>query len=701
MGKNLFWSMLAATAIMTGCSNEEIMDSQAQATLSGEEVPVNFAINMGGDISTYATESASGGWSNYKVDADMQAAYNHRAIIQVFTQSGDQAKPISEERVVIDATPQNDEIAISNLRLPAGHSYTAVVWVDFVTAGTSSTAEPNDLFYNTENLREVKIISDNNNAAKLTLPNSPEGRDAYTGTITFTVNADGTYNFDGNNDIDKGTVIPVTAKRPFGKVRLVLTDWDNKAQWAQYYAGQTKVMNQLEMTVKDHMAQAFNALTGTPIYKGSEGAFTFGRAWDNGDFVSSASAAINGVNWIEVANGEIVANHKPVTGVANGLYPILDFNYFIPINNDDAASYKLGIKTYGDDEQGAQQLISERNLSSIPVKKNCLTTIWGNFLTAGYNFTVTVNDEFDQFSQTVVKDDGTSTDIVHQWGNATARVERDETGKVTEVEVDAKGNSVAFDAAQWEKVMYEIKHLGDISTADVLIHASALPATADFAVPNATALTVGSVTIELEGELAQATAFTNSTSPLTIENEVAQTKAISVSATSTVEIAGAANYNAVTVGASTATFTATGTIAGAVNVVATTANFNGAATYDSTVTTTATSNFNEGTFNELVTANGTYATINDGTFNKNFDSNVSAAINGGSLNKAQNSGTSDYTYALNMKGSTSHTLTVNVASFGPLYAEGYRVHSAVYASQDILNSYSGLAHGNFTSSVAP
>ena len=693
MKKSLFWSLLAATAIMTGCSNEEILDSQPQA-LSGEEVPVNFSINMGGDISTYATESAKGGWSNYKVDADMQAAYNHRAIIQVFTQSGDQAKPISEERVVLDEAPQSDEISINNLRLPAGHSYTAVVWVDFVTAGTSTTADRNDNYYDTENLRAVKVLG----TSPLALDATPEGRDAYTGFISFTVNADGTYDFDASTNQTSDVAIPITAKRPFGKVRLVLTDWDNKAQWAQYYAGQTKVMNALEMIVGDNMATTYNALTGEPVYTGTEGAFTFTRTWANADFTGAASATINGVNWIEVKNGITQVDgedHKAVTGVADGLYPVLDFNYFIPINNDDAASYKLGIKTYGADANAAdaQALISTRSFASIPVKTNCLTTIWGNFLTAGYNFTVTVNDEFDQFSQTVVKDDATSTDIVHNWGNATARVERDATGKVIEIEVDAEGNYVDFDEEQWAKIIYEINRLGDISDATVLIHASALPATTDFA----DLLPVGSVEIQLENTaLAQATTIANSSSPLKITNEVAQTNAIAVTdATSSVEIAGASNYAAVTVGTSTnATFSATGEI-GAVVADAVNVAFNGAATYTSTVNTTGATTFAAGTFNGVVTAQGTSVVINGGTFNDNFNSYVGTTINGGSLDNTKTDG-ANYDHKLSMLASTATTLYINDnVSFGPIWASDINPKHNLSIYADDESTYNAYNTGNF------
>jgi hypothetical protein len=740
MRKKLFWSFVAATTILAGCNNDEILDSQAPVTLSGEEVPVDFSIDLGGGISTYSTESSKGGWSNYKDDADMQNQYNHRAIIQVFAQSGADALPISEARRVIDKTPDSDVIDIANLRLPAGHTYTAVVWVDFVAEATteSTTAERNDLFYDTKNLRNVTMIEEERNPAGEELLTSPEGRDAYTGKITFTVNADGTYDT-GAGETEKTTAINITAKRPFGKVRLVLTDWNNKAQWEQYYAGQFKVMDLITMKVGGNMARAFNALEGAPIYTGTEGDFTFVRPW------SQTADANNNVDWIEIKDGKEVANPDPareVTGIADGFYPVLDFNYFIPISLDDAASYKMSINTYDDSEiPGVQwQLISTRTFASIPVKTNCLTTIWGNFLTAGYDFQVTVNDEFDQFSQTVVTDEGPSTDIVHYWGNATARVERDANGDVTFIEIDADGKTVQFDEAQWAKIIYEIKHLsGSIDKANVLIHAGSLPATTDFE-----SLVVGAVELQLEGVLAADTQIINSASSLTITNEADQTEAIAVSATNDVVIAGAEDYANVNVGTSgDATFTATGAVGnvvaaannisfsgigavyGTVNAIAVnaidfevSATYNGAisaeapsiaysgeaSSYNGIVTTKGSSTFNGGQFNDVVNALGTAAVINGGRFEKNFNSMVDTTVNGGSLNMAQASGTLNYLYALSMNNTISTTLTIakTGSAFGPIYAVTPQyLHKLVYTTSDISDYYQGFNTGNFDVTIKP
>ena len=45
MKKSLFWSLIAATAMMTACSDDAFVDNQQVVT--GEETPVAFKINMG------------------------------------------------------------------------------------------------------------------------------------------------------------------------------------------------------------------------------------------------------------------------------------------------------------------------------------------------------------------------------------------------------------------------------------------------------------------------------------------------------------------------------------------------------------------------------------------------------------------------------------------------------------------------------
>ena len=99
MKKSLFWSLIAATAMMTACGDDAFVDNQQVVT--GEETPVAFKINMGNAISTYAgTDFSKGGWSNWKdSDTEMIEEVNVRATLQVFANGG--TAPYTQVRTVL------------------------------------------------------------------------------------------------------------------------------------------------------------------------------------------------------------------------------------------------------------------------------------------------------------------------------------------------------------------------------------------------------------------------------------------------------------------------------------------------------------------------------------------------------------------------------------------------------------------------
>lgn len=635
MKKSLLWSFVAATAMMTGCSDDAMLDSQNPA-LTGEEVPVSFAINMGGGIGTYATASELGGWSNYKDQTAgniMRAAYNHRAIIQVFAEG--QTAPISQGRVVIntaDGELVGNDIVMENLRLNAGQTYTAVVWVDFVdNATTASTTEAtNDLYYDTNNLTEVKTrgIDANNMVA---LANTPEGRDAYTGTVKFTVAADGKYAIEDGTSQEIATAIPVTAKRPFGKVRLVLTDFNTKANWTNFLNNQNsnRVMDYISMTVGDAMATSFNALTGEPIAASATAAHTFHRAWSIAD-----DAAANDVKWVTTV---------PTT-VAAGTYPVLDFNYFIPMSNEDAAAYNIGIRAFDMNDQdftvnnigadvtegisSTSNCLSVRNFTSIPVKKNTLTTIWGNFLTAGYSFTVTVDDLFNgsHNENVVVGDDGTKeTTDKHEIDGAIVVVVRDNDDEATTIDV------TGVTAANFDAVIANINSLHKISDAALTITAASLPATADFK-----SVEVGTNVLVLAADLAAATTFSGlDNNPFTVRNNATQAAALTIASTQNVTMSGTGTYAALNVDALKATIAA-GIFGGVVTLNETSVDKN--AIISGGTITAAVNSYSNLSIDGTATATGQTITMK-GFIARTLTVNEAAATLGGTLDADKNGAT--------------------------------------------------------------
>lgn len=144
--------------MMTACGDDAFVDNQQVVT--GEETPVAFKINMGNAISTYAgTDFSKGGWSNWKdSDTEMIEEVNARATLQVFANGG--TSPYTQVRTVLTEAPSGNDIELPQFRLPAGNSYTAVVWVDFVpkSVTSSSTESRNDYYWKTENLASVSEL---------------------------------------------------------------------------------------------------------------------------------------------------------------------------------------------------------------------------------------------------------------------------------------------------------------------------------------------------------------------------------------------------------------------------------------------------------------------------------------------------------------------------------------------------------------
>lgn len=403
MKKSLFWSLIAATAMMTACGDDAFVDNQQVVT--GEETPVAFKINMGNAISTYAgTDFSKGGWSNWKdSDTEMIDAVNVRATLQIFANGG--TAPYTQVRTVLTEAPGGNDIDLPEFRLAAGNSYTAVVWVDFVpkSVTSSSTENRNDYYWKTENLANVSELEFTE--GMMPIIETPEARDAYTGLIKFTVNADGTYNIaEGTENNSITTAIPITATRKFAKISLILTDYDNKTEWADALnnIGEENILEYLGMEVTN-LSTGYNALTQTPVSATPTTKNYFHRPFDVAS-ATSTSDDVNGVKW-----------HKD----GDKYYPIFDLNYVIPEKAGKDATYSLSFKGYNVDQLVATEftkaaaelttinevadglkLVAVRNASNVPVRTNAHTIINMNLYKA-YSCTVTIVDEFTGGTETV------------------------------------------------------------------------------------------------------------------------------------------------------------------------------------------------------------------------------------------------------------------------------------------------------------
>jgi hypothetical protein len=698
--KYLFLSLVAIAAMMTGCSSNDDIAQAPEGKMMN--IPA-ITVNVTEPATRAGYTSEVGAWTNYwNNNNNAQANFDYRVIVQVFAK-GNLTTPVAEVRKPIattvgDAAPEDNQISIENLRLPAGNSYEAVAWVDFVAKGKGDV----NTFYDTKNLASVSIaekdVTDPVNLGNI----YAEMKDCYTGAIEFTLTSDGAItNQDGNT-------LNITARRPLAKVRVVLTDYSSVKEWNAYFAGQDakRVLNAAAMKVAN-MSNAFNAVTGLPV--ASTNTYTYYSTYNYGMVFQGDNEAT--IRWIKAtgtkANNDLVAtsitDELPAEGV--GYYPVLDFNYFIPASNEDAAVYNMSFEAlskgtgdfaWGDAVTAETETLTEadwrvlsiRNISSVPVKKNCLTTIWGNMLTKNYNFLVTVDDSFDSQARVIVNDDG-STVSTFLVGDDQAKivVYRDADNNITSIDVDK--NEDKLNAKNYADVMKQLNNVAGTWTKDTKINIypnTYLPETqTDGVITDENKL--GTISFIMEDVLAGPFALSGVHNPLAFNtgNNI-QTKDISVTSTNNlVALSGATgsfkNIALKTTGEKKNAVLAANT-EGKVDLDAAKVTITPAVNAEGTALTTTHNNgpvnINQNTTAGVGLINGATA---DNVFNVNINSYSDLVLNGGSMNQTVVVGTANKMYSVIMQTAKTQ-IDAYVDNFGAL-----NTTSTLYSSTDRPSLY--------------
>ena len=209
--------------------------------------------------------------------------------------------------------------------------------------GTTATFKPTVVLgreYTITAYASLKDAWNGVNPIAITNSFNDESKDAYFKTLK--------HNF-ANGDLQ-----PLTLTRPFGKLRLVAEDYD---------PAKTKVES---VTITYHNSQegTFNATTE---------AFTIPN---QGSEVTEVET--KGFGYYEAADATgahtVFAEYLPAP--KEGEYPVT-FTVLV--------KYDGSTETYS------------RKFNDIPVRRNALTTLSGNFFTAGAEITVEVDDDFDNF----------------------------------------------------------------------------------------------------------------------------------------------------------------------------------------------------------------------------------------------------------------------------------------------------------------
>ena len=296
--KKYLFPALALGLVMTSCQSDEPF-----APGEGGEKQVTFTLNVPGELGTRADFGANkSGVSGVSNEGTANIQYT-----LVLDADGD--------KKILD----NDDATINGKT--ATFSPTVVLGREYKITAYASLGDA----WNGEN------------AIDITKHFNDETKDAYFYTTT--------HNF------AEGDLQPLALKRPFGKLRLLATDYklDNSGVL------NTAVKN-VKITYNDAQAAEFDVFNSV---------FEFG-----GNFVNADAQTFGYYGAEEDGAMPIFADYVPANPGDN----MVDFTVEVTYTNDETYS---------------------RTFNDIPVKRNALTTLKGNFFTAGAEITVKVEDAFD------------------------------------------------------------------------------------------------------------------------------------------------------------------------------------------------------------------------------------------------------------------------------------------------------------------
>lgn len=298
---------------------------------------VEVSVGLPGGIVSYAGgQLPDGGLSNlggaYNVDP---SEYDLRYIMEAWT---DETPSRLACRQVV--TVDNDFVGTSvkfHARLVA-MEYNFVFWADFVPQGTAD-----DFVYMTSSengLQQIGLSADGRKAGN-------EFADAYYAVKHIDLTLSGQ------------SIGDVVLSRPFGKIRIIATD-DVDGQLEDI-----PVLSDVTYGEEMQVPGTFNAMTGKASGLVPAGAYQF--------TVYSETAIVAGKDPLEDAF-------------------IIGSDYIFA--SDEVTSYSFDVDVYSSLDQ--KRKIGSKALSQIPVEKNKLTTVIGNFYSNEGDVDVIISDDFEE-----------------------------------------------------------------------------------------------------------------------------------------------------------------------------------------------------------------------------------------------------------------------------------------------------------------
>ncbi|CCY34408.1 putative uncharacterized protein [Alistipes sp. CAG:831] len=308
------------------------MDEPDAGTLTGE---VDFTITAGipGGISTYApVGSGSHNGGAMLLDPDN---YDLRYIMQAYDETGKLAYNATQYVSDYFTTQQ----VVFEARLIA-KKYNFVFWADFVPEGHTT-----DYYYKTTD------AEDNIDLSNITYARPPvftdDAMDAYTKVVEVNLSA------------QNQNITDIKLQRPFGKLRLIATDQLSGDLQDDELPATTEIKYADGTTVPD----VFDALTG---------------------IASGNTRTISSITSVSMQEDAVVGGTT-----YTGAY-FLIANYIFA--SDANTGYAMGVTV----KDKAGKPTGTRSLSQIPIVKNKLTTVIGNFYSNSSTLEVIVEDPFEQ-----------------------------------------------------------------------------------------------------------------------------------------------------------------------------------------------------------------------------------------------------------------------------------------------------------------
>lgn len=321
--KKLFLSLAIISVMLTSC-----MSDNAGVNILGKRVTFTIGVNVP-ELATRSGEtgmdSGLGALDNFS--ADEWERYDLRYIIEVYeVVNGD---VVLGSPIIPRITKTFDEYSDTrfNIRLAPNRDYRVVVWADFVAEGTNT-----DLHYNTADLKAITRTS-----AAVAMD---ECQDAY--FIQKDIHV-------GNKKFSDNLVL----RRPFGKIRVITTDYN------EVNIGATP--SKVEVTFYNHtLYTELNAITG----------IASGETINEYTYTVSKGAPYSAGYDAEEQNMTLFAD-------------------YILTGDNGAQEVKFTLKVWGEDGR----FVNSQDFNTmIPLGRNQLTTIMGNLLTCQSLFEVSVDD---------------------------------------------------------------------------------------------------------------------------------------------------------------------------------------------------------------------------------------------------------------------------------------------------------------------